>query len=211
MRNRAVEDGTFWVVDARDSVPPLCQARVEVTFSEVETADLPALAAAMNLPNRDLIQERLHNGRRCFILKHDDQIVTYGWVTHGTESVGELERQFNFQDVEAYIWHCGTVEKWQGQRCYSTLLSHIIHQLLAEGTACLWIGATRQNRPSVKGFVNAGFRPVVDVIYRRYYHFTFFWISPDLSAKQAWLQDAYRILINKHERRLGRLAIGYKK
>jgi ribosomal protein S18 acetylase RimI-like enzyme len=190
----------------------MCQARVPVTFREAETADLPALALAMNLPDTALIEERWQNGRRCFILQADNpdnEIVTYGWVTQGIESVGELERQFHFQENEAYIWHCGTVAGWRGQRCYSALLSHILHKLVAEGIACVWIGATRQNRPSVKGFVNAGFQPVVDVIYRRFYHLSLFWVSPDPSARQTLVNEAYRILINEHERRLGRLAIGY--
>jgi len=210
MKNWTVEDGTLWAVDPGESVPAICRARVPVTFREAKTADIPALAEAMNLSDTALIEERLQNGRRCFILQADSQIVTYGWVTLGTESVGELERQFHLHDDEAYIWHCGTLVEWRGQRCYSALLSHILHQLIAEGVACIWIGATRQNRPSVKGFVNAGFQPVVDVVYRRFYRLTFFWVSPDLAARQSLANEAYRILINDHERRLGRLAIGYK-
>jgi ribosomal protein S18 acetylase RimI-like enzyme len=188
----------------------MCQARVHVTFREAETTDLPTLALAMNLPDTDLIKERLQSGRRCFILQAGTQIVTYGWVSLGPESVGELERLFHLHDDEAYIWHCGTIEAWRGQRCYSALLSHILHTLIAEGATCIWIGATRQNRPSVKGFVNAGFQPVVDVVYRRLYRFWLFWISPDPAARQSLVNETYRILVNEHERRLGRLAIGYK-
>jgi ribosomal protein S18 acetylase RimI-like enzyme len=209
MKNWAVENGTLWVVDPGESVPAMCRARVPVTFREVETADIPALAEAMNLSDTALIEGRLQNGRRCFFLQADSQIVTYGWVTLGTESVGELERQFHLHDDEAYIWHCGTLVKWRGQRCYSAFLSHILHQLIAEGVACIWIGATRQNRPSVKGFVNAGFQPVVDVVYRRFLRLSLFWVSPDPSARQTLINEAYRILINAHEYRLGRLAIGY--
>ena len=179
-------------------------------FREAGPADIPALALAMNLPDTMLIEKRLQNSRRCFILQAGNQIVTYGWVTLGIESVGELERLFHLHENEAYIWHCGTIEAWRGQRCYSTLLSHIIHQLIAEGVACVWIGATRQNRPSVKGFINAGFQPVVDVVYRRFWHLSLFWVSPDPTARQSLVNEAYRILINEHEYRLGRLAIGYK-
>ena len=164
MKHWAVEDGTLWAVDPGESVPARCQARVAVTFREVETADMPALALVMSLPDTALIEERLQSGRRCFILQAGSQIVTYGWVTLGKESVGELERLFHLHEDEAYIWHCGTIPAWRGQRCYSALLSHILHTLLAEGAARIWIGATRQNRPSVQGFVNAGFQPVVDVL-----------------------------------------------
>jgi hypothetical protein len=164
----------------------------------------------MNLPKPKLIQERWTSGRRCFILQTGDEIVTYGWITHGIESVGELERQFNLHHDEAYIWHCGTVPAWRGQHGYSALLSRIVYQLFAENISCIWIGASRQNEPSIQGIVNAGFRPVVDVIYRRLYRLTLLWIFHDSTASQSHISAAYRILINKNERRWGRLALGYK-
>jgi len=210
MTRWAAEDGTFWVVDPNNGLPPLFKARMEVMFQEAETADIPSLTTAMNLPNPKLIQQRLANNRRCFLLKVGDEIVTYGWVTQGIEFVGELERQFNLRNDEAYIWHCGTVPAWRGQHGYSSLLSHIVHQLCDENIGCIWIGASRQNEPSIQGIVNAGFRPVVDVIYRRLYRFSLFWVSHDATARQSHISAAYRILINKHERRWGYLALGYR-
>jgi hypothetical protein len=209
MKRWATEDGTFWVVDPNDGLPLLFKAKMEVRFQEAETADIPSLTSAMNLPSPELIQQRLQNGRRCFILKGDDEIVTYGWVTQGIEFVGELERQFNLHNDEAYIWHCGTVPAWRGQHGYSALLSHIVHQLYDENISCIWIGASRQNVPSIQGIANAGFRPVVDVIYRRLHRFTLFWVFPDAAARQSHISAAYRILVSKHERRWGRLALGY--
>ena len=211
MKIWAAEDGTFWVVDPKDGLPSLFEAKIEATFREAKPADIPVLTQAMNLPSPKLIEERLANGRRCFILQTDNEIMTYGWVTHGMESVGELERHFNLRQDEAYLWHCGTVPAWRGQHGYSALLSHIVHQLYDENISCVWIGASRQNEPSIQGIINAGFRPVVDVIYRRLYRFTLFWVFHDATAQQSHISAAYRILINKHERRWGHLALGYKK
>jgi GNAT superfamily N-acetyltransferase len=205
-----VERGTLWALETRDGLPPICLARVEVTFTEAGVADINNLVVAMNLPDATVIQQRLQNNRRCFTLKIAGQVAAYGWVTHGIENVGELERQFNLYNDEAYIWDCGTVPAWRGQRLYSALLSHMIYHLHGEGVSRIWIGASRLNQPSVQGFVNAGFQPVVDVIYRRFYRLTLFWIYQAISAGHPLVPHAYRILLNPRERRFGRLAIGYK-
>jgi GNAT superfamily N-acetyltransferase len=206
---RAAEDGTLWVLEPGSGLPPPCPARIEVEFREIGAADLPSLTAAMNFATPDVIQQRWENGRRSFGLWVDGRIASYGWVTQGVESVGELERRFNLHDNEAYIWDCGTRPAWREQRCYSALLSHIIYQLHEEGVARIWIGAGRQNGASIRGFANAGFRPVVECDYRRYYRLTLLWVRPVAAASDRLVSAAYRILVNDHERWLGRLAIGY--
>jgi GNAT superfamily N-acetyltransferase len=206
---RAAEDGTLWALEPGRGLPPPCPARVEVVFGEVGTAEVAELAAAMNLPGPEPIEQRLENGRRCFTLRADGRIVSYGWVTHGAESVGELERQFNLEGDEAYIWDCGTRPEMRGQRCYSALLSQIVCQLHQEGVSRIWIGSGRQNKASIRGFANAGFRPVIECDYRRYYRLTLLWVRPVAGASSGLVAAAHRILINPHERRLGRLAIGH--
>lgn len=209
MQSWKVEYGTLWAVEPQSNLPPFYPARIETKFSEIGPTDVAALAVAMNLPSLDLIEQRLQNKRRCFSLKIDDQIVCYGWVTHGPENVGELERRFYLLDEEAYIWHCGTVPVWREQRCYSALLSHLICQLHDEGVPRIWIGASRLNQPSIQGFVNAGFQPVLDVTYRRFFRLTFLWLHQAMTETRPLIAAAYRIILNHHERRLGRLAIGY--
>jgi ribosomal protein S18 acetylase RimI-like enzyme len=189
----------------------MCSARVEVGFEEVGAGDIDDLAVAMNLPSSEAIRQRLQGNRRCFILKVGDQIATYGWVTRGVEVVGELERQFHLHDDEAYIWDCGTVPAWRGQHCFSTFLSQIIYRLHQEGVPRIWIGASRQNQPSIRAFANAGFKPVVDVTYRRFYRLTLMWIHQALSPRRPLVSAAYRILLDDHERRFGQWVIGYKR
>lgn len=207
----AVEHGTLWALELGAGLPPSCSARVETVFEEVRPDRVADLTTAMNLATPTLIRQRFQGKRRCFVLKVADQIAAYGWVTHGVESVGELEREFNLRDDEAYIWDCVTLPAQRGQHCYSALLSHIIYQLQAEGTGCLWIGASRQNEPSVRGFVNAGFQHVIDLTYRRLSYLTILWFHHASSTVPPHLlTTAYRILVSPHERRLGRLALGYK-
>lgn len=210
MQPWTIEYGTLWALETGNGLPPPCPARVETEFSEIANDDLEELAAAMNLPTPEPIQQRLQGQRRCFCLKIEGQIVTYGWVTRGVECVGELERTFHLHDNEAYIWDCRTDPNWRGKRLYSALLSHLIYRLNDEGIPRIWIGASRQNRPSVQGFVNAGFQPVIDCTYGRFYRLSLLWMHQPLSAPHPLVPAAYRILLNEHERRLGQLFIGYK-
>jgi GNAT superfamily N-acetyltransferase len=211
MQPWTVEHGTLWVLETGNGLPPMCRARAEVEFSEVVAADIHDLAVAMNLPTSELIQQRLQGNRRCFSLRVAGQIATYGWVTHGVEWVGELERPFHFHKDEAYVWDCRTLPAWRGQRFYSALLSHIIYRLHQEGVPRLWIGASRQNQPSIRGFANAGFKPVVDLTYRRIFRLTVLWFREAPRVLPRLVSAAYRILLNRHEHRLGALAIGYKR
>lgn len=211
MRPWTSEHGTLWVLETGNGLPPICPARVEVEFGEVGAAGIEELAAAMNLPSPELVQQRLQGNRRCFCLRAAGQIAAYGWVTFGVEHVGELERQFSLHDDEAYIWDCFTLPAWRGQRLYSALLSHIIYRLHQEGVPRLWIGASRQNQPSVRGFANAGFNPVIDLTYRRFFRLTLLWFREVPTALPRLVSAAYRILLNSHEVRIASLAIGVKR
>jgi GNAT superfamily N-acetyltransferase len=210
MEQYVVERGTLWALETGNGLPPACSARVEAVFKELEAGEIDDLTLAMNLPSSELIQRRLEDNRRCFILKVDGQIATYGWVTHGVEIVGELERIFHVGRDEAYIWDCVTLPAYQRQGCYSSLLSHIIYQLHGERVRRIWIGSSLPNDPSVRGFANAGFQPVIDLTYRRFYKLTILWVREAPTAVPHLVSAAYRILVNNHEQRFGRLAVGYK-
>jgi ribosomal protein S18 acetylase RimI-like enzyme len=211
MQSWSVEYGTLWALETQAGLPPVCPAEVEVTFEEVGLAHIADLTVAMNLPTPEPIQQRLQSKRRCFSLRIDGQIASYGWVTHGVECVGELERQFHLHDDEAYIWDCGTVPAWRGQHCYSALLSQLIYRLHHEGIPRIWIGASRQNQPSIQGIANAGFQRVIDLTYRRFTFLTFIRFQEAPTALPSLVSAAYRILLNDHERRFGPLAIGFNR
>lgn len=163
----------------------------------------------MNQLSGDAIRHRLELGRRCFLLLVGDRIAAYGWVTQGPEHVGELEREFNLPEDEAYIWDCVTLSGWRRQRLYSGLLSRIIHQLHAEGVPRIWIGASRKNHPSIRGIENAGFQHVLDLAHRRLYRLTTIWFQPSETARPSTLLAAYAIILQDYERRFGRLALGW--
>jgi GNAT superfamily N-acetyltransferase len=190
-------------------MPAPCEPRAPVAFAELGPAEIDGLAAALGQPDPAPLRERLAGRRRCFVLRADEQIAAYGWATRGVEAVGELERRFFLRDDEAYIWDCGTLPAWRGRRLYSALVSRVARQLAGEGLARIWIGASLQNQPSIAGIANAGFAHVLDLSYRRLWRLSAMWVRR-ASAARPLMADAYRLLIQPHERRAGRLILGYR-
>ncbi len=200
--------GTLWGLDLAAGPPPRCSARVATRFTALGPADWPALAAAMSLPDTGPVAARCRAERRPFALLVDGAIAAYGWLTRGPETVSEMGRVFNFPEEDAYIWDCRTLEPWRGQRCYSALLSELLYWLNADGVGRVWIGADRHNQPSIKGFANAGFQPVLEVVLRRWGRVSLMQLSAAAGANPQLLQVARRALTAPHERRLGSLALG---
>ena len=162
----AFERGTLWAMDL-NGADPTPAASHTAAFGEVPWDEADALAAAMGPTDPGAGRRRLTDGRRCFAAWVAGEIAAYGWVSQGEESVGELERAFRLQPDAAYIWDCATLPPFRRHGLYSGLLRHIAGTLRAEGVRRLWIGASRRNRPSIVGFANAGFRPVINLTYVR--------------------------------------------
>jgi len=208
MKLWAAESGTLWLSEAVNCPPPSDFLQPNTTFGEATLEDLPRLQVSMNRPHPESIRARFETGRRCFCLRVARQIAAYGWVTRGRESVGELEREFDLQDDEVYIWDCATVPAFRRQRCYTNLLNRMIRQLHHEAIGRIWIGASRHNQPSIRGIVGAGFHHVMDMLYCRLGPMTFVYFRGARAARPAQIDAAYRVLTSKHERRLGGVAVG---
>ncbi len=208
MKLRTVEYGTFWVSEPGFMLPAVYTARVDAEFLEFSPADEEGLSTAMD-GDIETVRQRMASGRRCFGLKKNGLVIAYGWVTHGEENVGELERQFNFKDHELYIWDCRTIIPWRRMGCYSSLLNRIIYRMYEEQAGRLWIGAASKNHPSVLGIENAGFEHVVDLTYRRIYRLCAMWFKESPAASPTHVSAAYRILTAKHERRFRHFAVGW--
>jgi GNAT superfamily N-acetyltransferase len=195
----AFERGTLWamVLDGADPAPAAPHGAA--TFGEVPWDEADALAAAMGLADPSAAWRRLADGRRCFAAWVAGEIAAYGWVSHGEESVGELERAFRLQPDAAYIWDCATLPPLRRRGLYSSLLRHIAGALRAEGKRRLWIGASRQNRPSIAGFANAGFQPVINLTYVRVLGLRHTWMIDDRAAPPGLVSEA-RSLLGSPER-----------
>jgi ribosomal protein S18 acetylase RimI-like enzyme len=204
----AYERGTLWASEPGDATPAPVPPHTEVTLGELRREDAAALAAAMGLLDQAPIQERFTAPRRCFVAWDGDRIAAYGWASQGYECVGELEREFHMQPDEAYIWDCATMPEYRAKRLYSALLGYMLAELRRSGVGRVWIGASLDNRPSIKGFVNAGFRPAITLVYRRLLALRCLWIRGYPSAPARLVAAARRMIVADDEVSLGPLILG---
>lgn len=154
--------GTFWALALDGPTPPACAPRVEARFERVGPEEAPALTQAMGKRSLVPVQRRFAAGKHCYVVRVAEEIAAYGWVTFDEEVIGELRLRLRMGPGEAYIWDCATLPAYRGQRLYPSLLSHILRELRAAGLRLVWIGANTENVASQKGFVLAGFQPVMD-------------------------------------------------
>lgn len=163
----AFERGTLWAIDLDHTAPVVVMPKVAATSAEASREDSVALTTAMGLTDAHEVDQRFVAGSQCFAAWVDGKVAAYGWVSRGTERIGELERSLQMQPDEAYIWDCATLPPYRRQGLYSALLGHITTALGSQGIRRVWIGASIQNRPSVQGFAAAGFHPAIRLTYVR--------------------------------------------
>lgn len=189
----AFERGTLWALEL-DTPPPAPSPPTGATIGEVRPDGAAPLAAAMGLADPQVVRERFASGRRCFAVHVAGAIAAYGWVSEGMERIGELERTLRMLPGEAYIWDCATLPAFRRHGLYGALLHHIIAVLRDEGLHRLWIGASLDNAPSLRGFRSAGFRPVIRLAYLRVLGVRGLWLLRDATAPPALVTAARRAL-----------------
>jgi GNAT superfamily N-acetyltransferase len=173
----AYERGALWVMEGGAPAAGPVEAKVAATYVEVGAEAAGALAEAMGIADVAVVLDRLAVGSRCFVARVTAGIAAYGWVSEVVESIGELERPFHMRKGEAYIWDCATLPEYRRQGLYTSLLHTMATTLQREGTRRLWIGASRGNRPSLRGIASAGFQPVIKMTYVRLLRFKHVWVS----------------------------------
>jgi GNAT superfamily N-acetyltransferase len=199
-RRWAVARGTLWALDldgvaGRDvGVASEGPPRVTATFGEARRESAAPVAAAMGLDGPAPARYRFDAGRRCFAAWVEGGIAAYGWVSWGSEYIGELERPIHLPPGEAYVWDCATLPPFRRRGLYGALLRYVAATLGDEGTRRLWIGASLRNRPSIRGFAVAGFRPVVRVTLVRVVAVGRTWVTGEPGAPPALVAAARRAL-----------------
>lgn len=192
--------GIFWLFKlerpASTAAFPLAPA-LPITFRRIGTDAIGPLARIMGMEDHTPIKRRFELGKRCYAGFHDDEIVTYGWVTFDEESIGELGLTARMRAGEAYIWDCATPPAYRGKRLYPALLSHILAALAAEGISRAWLGTDADNIPSQKGVALVGFQPVLDVGFARSPTGNTMWIRQRPGVSQQDAMDAHRVLLGR--------------
>jgi GNAT superfamily N-acetyltransferase len=195
---------------AESRVPATVGPRVAADFAESGRESSEPLARAMDLPESSVVALRFETGRRCFVGRLENEIVTYGWVSQCDESVGELERDYRMRPGDAYIWDCATLPGHRGQGLYGALLNHITRTLHDEGVPRAWIGANLENVPSLRAFARAGFQPVVRVAYARLLRLRCLWLLAQPGAPAELVDCARGMLTAPYERAWRMLIVGVR-
>jgi GNAT superfamily N-acetyltransferase len=123
------------------------------------------LAAAMG-GEGDLVALRLARGCRCFALRCDGEVASYGWLSSGPEWIGELGLEIEPGAGEAYVWNCFTLPGQRLRGFFRALLLFVVAQARRDGCSRVWIGSLEDGPASA--IAGAGFAPVlaVDVVDR---------------------------------------------
>ncbi len=71
---------------------------------------------------RPLVRLRLERGCRCLVVRIGDGIAAYGWLSMGSEWIGELGLEIRPAPGEAYLWNCVTLPEHRYRGYYRALL-----------------------------------------------------------------------------------------
>ena len=197
--------GSLWELDGTRP-PPRVTPRLPARFTPLTPQDLPALVAALGEPETKILRERFAPARQCFGAWIDQNLAAYGWVSRQPEYIGEQERTIKITPDDAYIWDCVTLPKYRGQHLYSALLAHINHTLYQSGVQHIWIGSDMNNKPSLRGFANAGFHPILPMTYLRLFNLRVMWLGTQPNAPSELITLARCIFLEPDEHVIGPIA-----
>jgi GNAT superfamily N-acetyltransferase len=127
--------------------------------SEIGPGAVPALEAAMG-GQRHLVAPRLARGSRCYAAWLGEEMTGYGWLSTGSEWIGELGLEIRPPPGEAYVWNCVTLPAHRRQGVFRALLQGVAAIAGREGLARLWLGSVDGTAESA--VAGAGFVPVLD-------------------------------------------------
>ncbi len=205
-RSWVFEPGILYANEPEDEVPVL-SPRIPAEFNELGPERIDLLAQAMAPTGCSVIAARFAGRRRCFGACVNGRVAAYGWVSLSAECIGEQERMIELGPREAYVWDCATLKDYRRLGLYAALLSHIVAILRTEGVRRIWIGSSVDNRPSRRGFVKAGFRPALTVVYGRAGSLRFLLSYGAGSAPAQLVADTQRALSIDQERTLGPVTV----
>ena len=156
--------GIFWMFRSGAPGPVRLEPRLPTLFQRLSLEEVAELSQVMGFASPEPVLQRLQAGKACYIARVSGRLVAYGWITYDQEEIGELGLKVCIQPGEAYIWDCGTIPPYRGQRLYASLLSYMLGELQSAGLRRIWIGTDSDNLPSQGGMALAGFLPILEIV-----------------------------------------------
>lgn len=148
---------TFWYGDNHTTLDKTSNITIQKEF------DVTLLVSLMNLDTQK-IERRFQDGNEAWLVKLEDQPVSFGWLCRGKAGIGELSKEIEVPNGNAYLWNFRTLEPYRGRGYYAQLLSTI---LLTEEkfSERIWVISAPENQSSYNGIVKAGFQNVGEIIF----------------------------------------------
>jgi hypothetical protein len=129
-------------------------ARCEVRFNEMPWSS-------------EAVSKRLHDGHRLFVLRVNDRLVSFAWVTEDrTFSIDELDAIVTVDRPMVWLWDCMTPAAFRGRGYYPRLLLGLVARFEAARTV---IYCQPMNYPSLRGIQKAGFARWMSVTSTRWW------------------------------------------
>lgn len=147
---------TLWHGDDYASPNETSNLSIEKSF------DVITLASLMNL-DAENIERRFRDGNEAWVVKLEGTPVSFGWLSRRSVRIGELSKEIELPDGNAYLWNFRTLEAYRGRGYYVQLLRTIVDAELKISSR-LWIISAPENQSSFNGIVKAGFKPVGDIM-----------------------------------------------
>jgi len=118
------------------------------------------VASAMG-PDGDLVDDRLARGCRCFAALAQGELAGYGWLSTGTEWIGEIQLEIKPGPGEGYVWNCFTLPEHRRRGIFRSVVTGVAGVAAREGLARLWIGSVAI--PAQEAIGPAGFKAALQM------------------------------------------------
>jgi GNAT superfamily N-acetyltransferase len=140
----------------------------------------------------DLVEVRLARGCRCFGGWIDGELAGYGWLSTGSEWIGELELEIRPGVGEGYIWNCFTLAGKRRRGVLRALLAGVRARARDEGLTRLWIGSVAI--PAERAFEPSGFTPTLVFASEVITGYRWLQVRPAPGADPALVAAAHRVV-----------------
>jgi len=110
--------------------------------------------------NPSEIRSLLTRGDRCFVARHEGQVVHACWATTSYAWIDYLARRIQLAPDEAYTYDIFTLPAFRGQNIVSTVMSvHVIPYFRGAGFRRMITSVLPENKASIRGLRKAGYQP----------------------------------------------------
>lgn len=136
------------------------EARLSVTISLLEPADVEAYVAFQPGADAADVYQRLAAGRWCFVARHDGRMVHACWVATGRVWIAYLGREIELAPDEAYTYESFTVAECRGKDICSERYSRMLRFLRSAGFRRTITAIMPENVLALRPHEKAGCHPL---------------------------------------------------